>query len=310
MKHFYASNRPSRIKSCNLLSRFKPPRIPSRTHHHAHRRILRPLEMPFTHPPRNRCLQRIHQIALQPHHNRLRLRIPEPAIKLQHHRTPRRHHQPAVKHALILRPFRLHPRYHRTRDMIHQPIPHVLIDNVSRSICTHASGIRPHIAIANSLMIPRRHQRGNSFAVAQHEKGKFVACQEFFQHHPRARLAHHLPAQHFRGRAGRLFFTRRNHHAFARGQPVRLHHHRSMKQRQSRLHLCDRIANRIRRRGNLMPLQKFLRETLAAFQLCPSLRRPKYWPTPLHEFVHYAQRQRQFRTNHRQVRPHFPPQSN
>src|SRR5579863_4087046 len=151
VKNFHTLNLPSLSQPDNILPHVKRPRISSRRHHYAHRRILRPLKVPFAHSPRNRRLQRIHQIALQPHQNRLRLRIAKPAIKFQNHRTPRRHHQPAIKHALIFRTFRLHPRNHRLRNMIHQPIPHLVIDNIGGRISPHPSRVQPRISITNSL---------------------------------------------------------------------------------------------------------------------------------------------------------------
>ena len=58
-----------------------------------------------------------------------------------------------------------------------------------------------------------------------------------------------------------------------------------------------------------MPLQEFLRKTLARLQLRRSLGRPKHRPAPPRELIHHAQRQRQLRPYHRKVRLHLHPQS-
>src|SRR6267154_764695 len=147
MKNLHTLNRRSPIQSHNILPYLKRPRIPSRRHHHAYRRIRRPLKIPFAHPPLNRRFQRLHQVALQPHQNRLRLRIPKPAIELQHHWPPRRHHQPAIQNSSIFRALRLHPRYHRTRNVIHQPVPHLVVHDVGGRISSHAARVRPRIPI-------------------------------------------------------------------------------------------------------------------------------------------------------------------
>ena len=168
MKHFHAFNLPRLLQPRNLLPRLKRPRIPSRRHHHAHRCIPRPPKIPFAHASLHRRLQRVHQIALQPHQNRLRLGIPKARIELQHHRTPRRHHQPAVEHALELRALNLHPRDHRTRNVIHQPIPHRVIDDVRRRVSSHAASVGPSVPIANPFVVLRRHQRGHPLPIAQH----------------------------------------------------------------------------------------------------------------------------------------------
>ncbi len=55
------------------------------------------------------------------------------------------------------------------------------------------------------------------------------------------------------------------------------------------------------RRRNVVPLQKFLGETLARFQLRRRLRRTKRPPAPPRELIHHSQHQRQFRPDHCQV---------
>src|SRR5271163_2397469 len=59
-----------------------------------------------------------------------------------------------------------------------------------------------------------------------------------------------------------------------------------------------------------MPLQKFLSEALASLQLRRSLGRPERRPAPPRKLVHHTQSQRQFRTNHRKIRPQPITQSN
>src|SRR5450631_3670389 len=132
MKHLHPLDSARFFESVDSLPYFVRSRISARRHHHANRSVLRPLEIPFAHAPLNRSLQRLGQVALQPHQNRLRLRIAKAAVELQHHRTASRHHQPAVEHALKLRVLGLHPSNHGLRNVMHQPVAHLVIDNVRR----------------------------------------------------------------------------------------------------------------------------------------------------------------------------------
>ncbi len=52
----------------------------------------------------------------------------------------------------------------------------------------------------------------------------------------------------------------------------------------------------------MMPLQKFLGETLARLQLRRGLRRTKHRPSAPRELIHHAQSERQFRADHGQIR--------
>src|SRR5450631_1443988 len=132
MKHLHPLDSARFFESVDSLPYFVRSRISARRHHHANRSVLRPLEIPFAHAPLNRSLQRLGQVALQPHQNRLRLRIAKAAVELQHHRPTRRHHQPAVEHTLKLRVLGLHTSNHGLRNVMHQPVAHLVIDNVRR----------------------------------------------------------------------------------------------------------------------------------------------------------------------------------
>src|ERR1700691_2551331 len=87
------------------------------------------------------------------------------------------------------------------------------------------------------------------------------------------------------------------------------HHHGRVKVRQGHTHFLHRIADRISSGRNTMPLQKFFREALARLQLRRRLGGPKRRPAAPCKLIHHSQSQRQFRTNHRKVRPHLLTQS-
>src|SRR5579863_771728 len=68
MKNLHALAHP--IQSDNIFPHIKRPRISSRSHHHAHRRVPRPSEIPIAYSPFHRSLQRVRKVALQPHQDR------------------------------------------------------------------------------------------------------------------------------------------------------------------------------------------------------------------------------------------------
>ena len=73
---------------------------------------------------------------------------------------------------------------------------------------------------------------------------------------------------------------------------------------QSRAYLLHRIANRVVRRRNMMPLQKFLGKALARFQLRRRLGRTKHRPPAPRELIHHPKRKRQLRTHYGEIGLH------
>ena len=63
-----------------------------------------------------------------------------------------------------------------------------------------------------------------------------------------------------------------------------------------------RIANRVMRRRDAVPLHEFLGEAFARFQLRGRLGRTEDAPAAAREFVHHSQLQRQFGADHGQIR--------
>ena len=73
-----------------------------------------------------------------------------------------------------------------------------LLDERDRSIRAHAAGIRPAIAVEQSLVILRRRQRDHALAVGQHEDGQLLALHELLDENRVARVAERSVLEHRR----------------------------------------------------------------------------------------------------------------
>ncbi len=88
------------------------------------------------------------------------------------------------------------PVDHRPRNVIQQPLVMPSSSNELGGVSSHAAGVSALIAIANALVVLRRHQRGHAFAITQHQKGNFFAFQKFFQHHAGHRRPQQFAVEH------------------------------------------------------------------------------------------------------------------
>src|SRR5690348_5163341 len=87
----------------------------------------------------------------------------------------------------------------------------MLAQNSAVGIGSHASGVRPGIAVADALVILRRFERQNVFAVAEPDEADFFALQEFFHYESRSQ---------YMNRFARLLFSMRDDDAFSGSEPV------------------------------------------------------------------------------------------
>src|SRR4051812_48578840 len=183
MKDLYAGNDISLVDSRDPLTDFDCARISTRRHHNADRSITRPAEVAAAHSALDRCFHGIEQVAFHAHQDWLRLRIAKAAIEFQHHGAASRHHDSAVKNALVFGAFGFHSVHHRLRNMMQQPLRHLLIEKSGERICAHPARIRTSVPVAETLMVLRRDQRRNIFAVTNYQKRNFIAVKTFFKHY-------------------------------------------------------------------------------------------------------------------------------
>ena len=170
MKNFHSFYLACFFESGNLLANVKSARISARGHDDADGSIARPAEVALADSSFDRGLQRLRQIAFHAHNDGLSFGIAEATIKFQYHRPTSRHHQAAVKHTLVLRSFGFHSCHYRARDVLHQPVAHLFIDNVLSRICAHASGVGPSIAIPDALVVLGSDQRRHALTIADHQE--------------------------------------------------------------------------------------------------------------------------------------------
>src|SRR5258708_38467996 len=108
MEDFYTVRLRGMLEAGNFLARLVASRIAARSHHHAYRRIIRPLEIAVAGAAVDRSFHRLEQIAFEAHQNGLRLGIAEAAVEFTHHGAARGPHQAATHDAFILRDVGLH----------------------------------------------------------------------------------------------------------------------------------------------------------------------------------------------------------
>jgi hypothetical protein len=135
-------------------------------------------------------------------------------------------------------------------------------------------------------VVPRRDLRGATPSVTQYQKRKLVSLQTFFEHYPRARLAHHFARQHL-SCSSRSFLLGLDMTTLARRQAIGFHHHWSAESRERRFHSQANCKLRSGRLGPL-PLHEFLGEALARLECAAAL--VDRTPAALaREFVDYSE---------------------
>src|SRR4029077_4434713 len=122
MENFYAVQLRRILQPSNFLARLVTPRITTRSHHDAHRRIVRPLKIAVAGAAVDRRLYGLDQVAFEAHQNGLSLGIAEAAVEFEHHRAARGHYYAARKNAFIFRAFALHAGANGPRDVSDEPV--------------------------------------------------------------------------------------------------------------------------------------------------------------------------------------------
>jgi hypothetical protein len=100
-----------------------------------------------------------------------------------------------------------------------------LVGDRDRRVRSHAAGVRPGVAFADSLMILRRRQQHHLLTIGQGENGQLLAGEELL-HDDQAAGIPELAAEHLAGSGGGLLAALAHDRTLAGREPRRLHHQR------------------------------------------------------------------------------------
>ena len=95
---------------------------------------------------------------------------------------------------LYARALGLHAGDHRPRNVRHEPVAHLRVDDLVGGVRAHSAGIRALVVIEGALVVLGRDQRHYALTVAHHQERQLFALQAFFQNNSTAGLAQELAA--------------------------------------------------------------------------------------------------------------------
>src|SRR3954462_9481154 len=119
----------------------------------------------------------------------LRLRIAKPNVEFNHLRSIARKHETGVKKSVIGLSLGGKTGQHWIHDLAHDARLHRSVEEGTRRERSHAASIRSLIAVEDSLVILRRHERRRTRAVTDGEEGDLRSIETLFEHDPRAGAA-------------------------------------------------------------------------------------------------------------------------
>ena len=147
--------------------------------------------------------------------------------------------------------------------------PQIAVHEHARRKCPHPAGVRPTVAVEQTLVILGRSARHEPLAGRDHEVRQLLAGEALFEHHARAGVAegaldHRRAHRRLRGRE-----VGGDHHALAGGEPVGFHHHGPAQsaRREGAHRGVGRVAHDKRRRRHAVALHDALGERLARLEL-------------------------------------------
>ncbi len=245
--------------------------------------------------------QHRQQIVLQAQQERLRLRVSEPGVVLEHPRAVLGEHDPDVEHALELAILLGHAAQRRLADALVQLGRVRFRDHHRRAVGAHAAGVRAAVAVADPLVVLAGRQRQEALAVAQADQRDLLALEPPLDHDPAGARAEAALLEEHRQRRLQLAFVRRNDHALAGREAVRLEHEAALEAVGRAPGLVGVVGDLELRRRNAVALHELLGERLAAFDLGRLPARPEDAQPAQAELIHDAERQRQLGADDGQV---------
>ena len=176
--------------------------------------------------------EQVGQVGAQPGKDGLRLRVAEAHVVLEHPGAGDRHHQARVEDAVEGRAAIRHRGDDRTVDQVGDLLHAVGADAGHRRVAAHAAGVRPLVAVEDSLVVLRRGERQHVGAVAERQQRELLALEVLLEEDLR-RTEALLGEEHVHGVAG-VLLGRADDHALAGGEPVGLQHRRIRAARERR----------------------------------------------------------------------------
>ena len=273
-----------------------------RGENHAERRAPVPVGLHPVEGTRQGMIDESEEVGLQAHQDRLRLGIAQPAVELQRlRRSGRIDHQAGVKEADIRRAVLRHALDRRRDDLAHHARVELRRDDRRRRVGTHAASVRPLVAVAQAFVVLAGGERQHVHAVAHDDEARFLALQEFLDHHALARGAELLLPEHRVDRRVRLLARRGDDHALAGGEAIGLDDDRRALFVDVRLRLTGGGESRVAGRRDAVAEHERLGEILRRLELRGGLPRPEDAQARLDERVDHAIGERRLGPDHGEV---------
>src|SRR5882672_3623442 len=247
--------------------------ITRRGDHHPEGRASVPIRLEPVQLSFDRAFDQVEQVALQTQENRLRLGVAEPAVEFQHARIAGVDHQAGVKETAVGMTFLGHSIEHGLDDFAHDARVQLRGHDRGRRVRAHAAGIRSLIPVPQSLVILAGSERQDMLAVGEDDEARFLAFEEFLDHHAAAGSSHgSLDKDLVDGTMG-FALVGSDDHALSGRESVGL----DDDGRAAGFHIVVRgprfVEARERRGRNPVARHEFLGELLGAFQLRTGPRR-------------------------------------
>lgn len=228
MEHRHTINRIGIIKPADLGVFHIVTGITPRCHHHAERCLVVPAQIDLIQRAIGSGNQGGQQVRVQAGHQRLAFRIAEANVEFQglDHRTigPLRDHQTGKQHTLERAALGSHALDGRIDDVAHHYVLQHRGQDRGRGIGPHATSVGAGVAIANGLVILRRHQWQGALAVANGKEADLFTIKEFLDHHLGPGLAKATANQRFINGGDCLLDRAGNSNALASGKTIGLDH--------------------------------------------------------------------------------------
>ena len=230
--------------------------------HHTDRGPLFPANPGFCQSAINTGLQHRQQVAVEQWQHHLRFRIAEPGVELDDLRTGRRHHQAGIQASLIKDAFVAQTIDHRLQNRLLHFGQQFRRHHRRRRISAHTAGIGTRIAIADPLVVLRRHHRHDGEPIGESQQRGFFPDQSFFQNDLATSIAMHFFQHDFVNRLQRFRCCLGHHDAFSGGQSIRFDHDAGSSGFDIRPGGRRRIKHRKVSGRNAISLHPFLGKTL------------------------------------------------
>ena len=263
-----------------------------RREHDAYGRARVPVHVHRREPTLERGVAQHGQVGAHAREDRLRLRIAEAAVELEHlERAVGGHHQARVQEAEVGRALGSERPHRRPHHLVHRALVHRGRDHRRGRVGTHPAGVRARVAVAQTLVVLRGGERQHVRAVHHGDEARFLAVEEFLDHHLVAGLAE-ATLEHRAGGLHGFLGRGTDHHALAGSEAIGLHHERRL----LCAHPCriEALAREraIGGRGDAVALEEILGECFRAFELRREAARAKAAQAGCLEGIDHAEHQR------------------